>query len=239
MSSTASKPSDAPTQAVFLNEWHIYRKMVDNNYLHHREAYACLQEILTHEVHRPFRFLDIACGDASATLTALSGTKVAEYAGLDLSEAALQIAGTTLSELGVPVRLRQGDFAQLLPQWNEPADVVWIGLSLHHLVSPGKLQVMKDIRRILSNQGKFLIYENTSPDGEDREGWISRYEHQRTKWIEYTPYESEVMDSHVRASDFPETDTSWHELGRQAGFNRVTERYRSPTDLYRLYAFEG
>jgi len=239
MSSIASKSNDAPTQAVFLNEWQIYRKMVDNNYLNHREAYACLKEILTHEVHRPFRFLDIACGDASATLTALSGTKVAEYAGLDLSEAALQIAGTTLSELGVPVRLRQGDFAQLLPQWDEPADVVWIGLSLHHLVSPGKLQVMKDIQRILSNQGKFLIYENTSPDGEDRQGWISRCEHQRTKWIEYTPYESEVMGLHARASDFPETDTSWHELGRQAGFNRVTERYRSPTDLYRLYAFEG
>jgi ubiquinone/menaquinone biosynthesis C-methylase UbiE len=239
VSSIASKPDDAPTQAVFLNEWQIYRKVVDNNYLYHREVYGCLKDILTHEVHGPFRFLDIACGDASATLTALSGTKVAEYAGIDLSEAALQIAGATLSELGVPVRLRQGDFAQLLPQWNEPADVVWIGLSLHHLVSPGKLQVMKEVRRILSNQGKFLIYENTSPDGEDREGWMSRAEQRRTTWIECTPYELEVMGAHVRASDFPETDTSWHELGRQAGFNRVTERYRSPNDLTRLYAFEG
>jgi ubiquinone/menaquinone biosynthesis C-methylase UbiE len=238
MNSAVSAPETAPTQAVFLNEWQIYRKMVDNNYLHHREAYACLGDILRGEVDRPFRFLDIACGDASATRTALAGTRVAQYAGIDLSAAALKIAEPTLADLGCPVRLQQGDFTELLPLWSEQADIVWIGLSLHHLRKSAKLDMMKAVRRILSDRGKFLIYENASPDGEDREGWILRYERQRMTWGEYTPDESEVMGAHARASDFPETDAGWRELGRDAGFSRVTERYRSPTDLFRLYSFE-
>jgi len=69
--------SGNPASAVFEREWRTYRKMVEHNYLFHREAYACLREIMTREVARPFRFLDIACGDASATVGALTGTAIA------------------------------------------------------------------------------------------------------------------------------------------------------------------
>ena len=55
--------------------------------------------------------------------------------------------------------------------WRDPVGVVWIGLSLHHLETPEKLNVMCDVRRIVGGQGIFAIYENTSPDGEDRNEW--------------------------------------------------------------------
>ena len=42
----------------------------------------------------------------------------------------------------------------------------WMGLSLHHLLAPAKLALMRDIRGILAMDGHFLIYENTSPNGE-------------------------------------------------------------------------
>ena len=32
----------APTQELFLAQWQVYRKMVDNDYLFHRGAYDCL-----------------------------------------------------------------------------------------------------------------------------------------------------------------------------------------------------
>ena len=57
---------------LFETEWQAYRKVVDNNYLFHREAYGALAGILG-ERRTPFRFLDIACGDASATVGALKG----------------------------------------------------------------------------------------------------------------------------------------------------------------------
>jgi hypothetical protein len=64
---------DQPGFAVFRQQWQLYRKVVDNNYLFHREAYARLHQILVDEAVQPFRFLDIACGDASATVEALGG----------------------------------------------------------------------------------------------------------------------------------------------------------------------
>ena len=65
------------TPSFFEQQWRIYRKFVDNNYFYHREVYGQLHRILVDEVDRPFRFLDIACGDASATVDALKGTGVA------------------------------------------------------------------------------------------------------------------------------------------------------------------
>ena len=151
-----------PTSSLFQREWQTYRKMVDNNYLFHREAYGRLRELLLAEVARPFRFLDIACGDASATAGALAGTPIAHYAGIDLSIPALEIARSTLTTLSCPITLHHRDFCEALREWSEPADIVWIGLSLHHLHAREKCSVMRDVRRILRDDGILLIYENTS-----------------------------------------------------------------------------
>ncbi len=80
------------TQSLFQQKWQIYRKVVENNYLFHREAYGWLHRILADEVDRPFRFLDIACGDASATVDALKETRIAHYHGIDLCGEALVLA---------------------------------------------------------------------------------------------------------------------------------------------------
>jgi hypothetical protein len=66
----------------------------------------------------------------------------------------------------VPQRLKirtlyEADFVQALKDWRNPVQVVWIGLSLHHLGTPGKLKVMVDVRRILGEPGVFVVYENT------------------------------------------------------------------------------
>jgi hypothetical protein len=49
--------SDNPAAAVFQREWQIYRKMVDHNYLFHREAYERLRQIAsgspTDHLHPP------------------------------------------------------------------------------------------------------------------------------------------------------------------------------------------
>src|ERR1700721_1536612 len=88
----AGAVSDEPGQALFQRQWQLYRKAVDYNYLYHREAYECLHRILVDEAVQPFRFLDIACGDASATVKALQGKQIASYHGIDLCEAALKLA---------------------------------------------------------------------------------------------------------------------------------------------------
>jgi len=123
--------------AFFRHQWQLYGKFVDNNYLYHREVYGRLHRMLVDEAVQPFRFLDIACGGARATVETLKGTRVAHFYGIDLSPAALE-----------------------------------------HLLAPAKLSLMCEIRGIVGDTGLFLIYENASPDGEDRDAWLRRWERQ-------------------------------------------------------------
>jgi SAM-dependent methyltransferase len=228
-----------PSQAVFQQEWQIYRTVVDENYLFHREAYTCLHKILVAEMTDPFCFLDIACGDATASVDALSDTLIAHYYGIDLSAAALDLARPSLAVLACPVTLEQADFVDVLRDWCRPVDVVWIGLSLHHLRTPEKLAVMRSIRTILGEGGLFLLYEDTSPDGEDRDSWLRRWDDQKSLWTAYTAHEWETITTHVHAADFPETAPQWIALGHEAGFAEVREVYVAPSDLFRLYAMRA
>jgi SAM-dependent methyltransferase len=230
---------DEPAAALFQHQWQLYRKFVDNNYFYHREVYGRLHRILVDEGVQPFRFLDIACGDARATVEALKGTRVAHYYGIDLSSAALELASKALESLGCPVTLDHRDFVEALRDWTEPVDVAWIGLSLHHLLAPAKLSLMREARGIVGDSGLFLIYENASPDGEGRDAWLRRWDRQKQSWTVFTPEEWEAITAHVHANDFPETTSRWHSLGRQAGFSQVRELFVAPTDLFRMYCFQS
>ena len=229
--------ADASTVAMFQQEWDTYRKMVENNFLFHREAYAHLHDVLVEEVARPFQFLDIACGDASASASALRGTQVASYTGIDFSALALELAANNLAGLGCPITLVQGDFLDAVGARRDPVDIVWIGLSLHHLRGPEKLAFMRKVRAILRPGGRLMVFENTSPDGEDRDSWLDRWDLQRPLWHAYSEDEWTRMAAHVHAADFPETASTWRTLGRDAGFEIVTEIYATPTDLFRLWSF--
>jgi SAM-dependent methyltransferase len=224
-----------PAQAVFHETWRIYRTLIDENYLFHREAYACLQCILREEVRRPFRFLDVACGDATASVAALSGAPITHDHGIDLSAAALALARPALADLACPVTLEQADYVAALRTRTEPADVVWIGLSLHHLRTPQKLDVLRMIRRRLPADGHVLLYEDTSPDGEDRDGWLRRWDAQQPRWTAYTSDEWATITAHVHAADYPEPAGRWRMLAAEAGFAAAREMFVAPSDLFRLY----
>jgi SAM-dependent methyltransferase len=237
-----ARPSEtAPHRAsatVFQEEWPIYRKVVENNYLFHREAYAELRRVLIEEMDGPFRFLDIACGDAGPTIAALAGTRVSDYQGIDLSEPALALAAATLGALPCPVQLTQGDFVAALRERRLSADVVWIGLSLHHLERPQKLLLMSDARLIVGETGKLLVYEPASPGPESRAAWLKRWDRQRPGWTAFTAREWTSITGHVHANDFPESHVTWLTLGYEAGFGRARCLYESPTQLFRLYCFD-
>jgi ubiquinone/menaquinone biosynthesis C-methylase UbiE len=237
MSNVDKAGGASASQELFTEDWKIYRKMVDNDYLFHRGAYSCLEKFLTKVIDRPFDFLDLACGDASMTVQALQNTEVASYEGIDISEQALEIARSTLSRLNCTVKLRRADFVEAIHTRTDPVDVVWIGLSLHHLLHDGKVAVAQAIRRLMGRDGCLLVYENTSLDGESRDAWLTRWDEQETAWTAYTPAEWKYVTAHVHQADFPETASTWQALGRQAGFATTRELFVSPTDLFRLYAF--
>src|SRR5215208_7202749 len=173
-----SSAPDESTVSLFEQNWRVYRILVEENFLFHREVYARVHELLTN-LEKPFRFLDLGCGDAAESALALKETSVAAYHGVDLAPGALAVAQKMVASLPCPVSLEVGDYTDALRRRTDPADVVWIGLSLHHCRHDAKEAVLHDIRRILVPGGLLLFYENTSPDGESRDDWLARWDLQR------------------------------------------------------------
>ena len=239
-SSPAVHPAaDASTVAVFQDTWTLYRKVVENNYLCHREAYGALHDALTGRGRSPFRFLDIACGDATASAYALQGTAVTHYRGMDFSTQALELAAAALAGLGCHVVLEEGDFLDLVPNRRDIADVVWMGLSLHHLQQLDKLVFMRHVRSALAPGGSFLIYENSLRPDEDRDGWMGRWDDQRPNWTAFSEPEWDTVTGHVHAADYPETTETWHRLGQEAGFSRAAHVLTTQTELFSVYRFDA
>jgi hypothetical protein len=212
---------DTAALAQFQEQWATYRKLVESDCLAHREVSGILQKTLNDVFTSPFCFLDIACGDASTMKTALRGTQVRHYHGIDLSEAALDLAAANLAaanlaESSFEVELDHRDFVEAMMRRPEHADAAWCSLSIHHLSTDDKLRLMKAIRGATGACGIFLLYEPIRRVDEDRAGYLDRF--MRTNkplWRVLTPAEWDLWQ-HVNTCDFPETAAVWCELGREA-----------------------
>lgn len=230
--------ADSAALDIFQNQWNVYQKFLRHDYLSNAVACGELRRFLTTEIARPFRILDLACGDASGVVEALKATPVEHYRGVDLSAPALAYAQRNLSPLTCPVELDEADFTLAL-NGRPREDIVWISLSLHHLDTADKLAFMRSVRDNLDQDGAFLIYEPTRRDGEDRPQYLDRFEQiGRRDWTQLTGDEFAEALKHVRTCDLPETVSDWHDLGRRAGFSTSRELYASPTDLFRLFVYE-
>jgi len=89
--------ADAAALGQFQQQWATYSKLVESDCLAQGEVGGILRATLNDVFTSPLSFLDIACGDASMMKSALRGTKVRHYHGIDLSQAALELAAAAPS----------------------------------------------------------------------------------------------------------------------------------------------
>jgi SAM-dependent methyltransferase len=225
------------TFAVFNQQLSTYRRIVGENLMYHREVYGLLRDVLSGQAPKPFKFLDIACGDASASAAALKDTSIARYYGVDLSAQSLQLASENLKALSCAFELRCCDFAEAMTDWPEPVDVAWIGMSLHHLQQREKADLMKNVHKALTRDGIFLIWEPTLLEGETRAEWLDRFAGLRRAFAAITEDEFSAMENHMRLADFPESADTWLVMGRQAGFGNAEELFVMPNRMGRVFKY--
>jgi hypothetical protein len=85
----------------------------------------------------------------------------------------------------------------------------------------------------------FLLYEPTCSDGEDRAGYLERFQQtSHPLWDYLSEPEWEQIWDHVSTCDFPETAADWLEIGRAGGFSSGRQLFTDPTDLYCLFRCE-
>ncbi|TIQ27180.1 MAG: class I SAM-dependent methyltransferase [Mesorhizobium sp.] len=227
----------AGSQDMFNRELDTYRRVVGANLMYHREVYGLLRGLLIEQAPASFRFLDIACGDAGASAAMLRTMAIGNYVGIDLSEASLRLAAQALDSLPCPVELRCGDFAQAMAKWSEPVDVIWIGMSLHHLPTEAKARLMRDAHRALGGLGLFSIWEPALFEGEDRAAWLARFSRLRDEWSAVSDEEFAAMERHMLLADFPETVATWLAMGRDAGFSHAEEVFMMPNRMGRVFRY--
>jgi len=222
---------------TFFSQWEIYRLCIEHNTLFHREVGAILRREML-ERHGPFTFLDLACGDADLTAAALRGTAVSSYTGVDFSAPALALAANKIAELGCPRTLHESDFTDFLRRNKESFDVIYLGLSLHHLEGETKREMMTHLHRATAPGGMFYLFEPFLQSGEDRESYVIRWAAAMDG--PYDPFPSAARDAlrdHVRESEKPESKDEYLSAARAAGFQDGEVLFTDPDNFYSLFRF--
>lgn len=233
-----AKQESIDTVARFFDQWQIYKNIMNSNYLHHFETYAILNKFLLSHFKVSFTIIDLGCGDALFMANALQGTPVQEYIGVDVSDHALELAKERIAALNCDKTLLNQDFYSFVGNGCPMANIIWMGLSLHHLPLIQKSNLIASCKEALAMGGYLMIFDPVRHDEEDREEYIERWwDFVKDEWRSLHPEEKQALYQHVVLSDFPETMSTFTEIGKDLGFSRVFSPYCDDEELYRLVCF--
>ena len=234
---------DAADVREFFNGWSLYRRIVDNDYLYHRSAREALTAWLdkwVRDSNRSFSFLDLGCGDASFSAGILKERGVTSYTGMDLSPVALDLARENTAEIAAPISLIPGDFMLEIGTLPSSYDIIYIGLSLHHLSRQEKEFFFGALRHKVAPGGAVLIFDPVLTPGESRDSYMGRWvDHAEWSWKALSVNEVAGAVQHVTSSDFPEEIATLNRMAVGSGFKPAEILFMDHTDFYALMAFQS
>jgi 16S rRNA G966 N2-methylase RsmD len=231
MESAPDPPSDG-AHTIFAEQMAIYRRVVEADYMSHRALFGILHDLLKQRP-KAFSFLDLASGDASRSVGALSGTKVSDYTAVDLSEPALRLASQNARLLACDTQLVLQDFQDYLDPPPRIWDVIFIGFSYHHLIGDAKLAFARKLRRAVSARGEWIFFEPMLQGDQTRAGYLERWKRSLDEdWEAFNPEEKTTIWEHVSNYDFPERRESFEQIALEAGFRAFEHLYTDPFGFY-------
>jgi SAM-dependent methyltransferase len=218
LTSTMTDPNVARVKEVF-EQWAMYDAVVRHDYMCHAELAKALDDWAA-AFGRPLRIVDLGCSDASLPTKGFRAANVEHYLGVDLAESSIERARGNLGIWPGRFDLICGNLADVLATLPEgSANTVLASYSLHHFSTADKLKLIGEIWRLLEPGGALLWIDAVRDDGEDHDAYIDRLTHaMEHDWTGITVEQRERGVTHVRASDFPETESWMLEHVEQAGF---------------------
>jgi SAM-dependent methyltransferase len=206
-----------------FDQWSMYNAVVQADYMAHNELVATLADWARKQT-LPLRIVDLGCGDAWLATRAFRDANVAQYRGVDVSDASVERARNNTAFWQSRADVVAGNLADFLRSTPDAsANVVLASYSLHHFLADAKVRLIADIHRVLSPGGTFVWIDPVCSEGESRDAYVARLTHaMHNDWIALTPDQREKACTHVRDSDFPETGRWMLDHAREAGFEHGT-----------------
>lgn len=237
----SSEEASFGPQEFFNEQWKLYQKILNNNYLGHREIYCILHELLVSYFQKPFKVLDLGCGDASFTAQALLNTNIVSYEGIDISTPALEIAKQNMAIIQCDTTFTQGDFSEIVSQLVQNQqnrfDAILISFALHHLHLQQKDYLIGQLKSLLASGGIFILIDVVRQE-EDLESYLKRYlEGVQKHWSLLTPQEYSMVENHISSSDFPETQQTLQEISQKYNFTQFKCLYCDPHNSTQVLCF--
>jgi SAM-dependent methyltransferase len=215
----------------FSAGWEAYQAIVEHDYLWHVMANDALRRTIDSRFgpQKPIRFLDLACGDAASTTRMLKDRAISRYVGVDQSAPALKTAALNVQQLRCEAELVPADFVAYLETTIERFDVIYVGLSAHHLGKAGLPRFFAAVRRCLAPSGFFAAFEPFTLPDETRDEHVERLCAIIDQfWIKMTPAQRAAVSAHIRASDHPIPLEFWNTFARNAGLTPAEVPMKSP-----------
>ena len=223
----------------FFDPTKFYGKVINENYLDHREVIVALNQFLIHRFSALFSIdlVDLGCNDGRLVPKMFSGLKLNRYVGVDISSNALALAQKNMAKLSCQKNYICDDFVVAFKKLKFTPHIVWIGLSYHHLSREEKLKFMNCVYKRLSKNGIFVFYEPVLREGQ------SRVEHReeslsviKDSWSALNPQEIYQACQHIVDKDYPESLKTYREWSEQIGFSSIVSIFTDRTGLLQLIA---
>ena len=240
---TSHEPAhDHAAASKWFSQWHLYRSIIDANWMAHREIFGAVHAWVLARHPGPFTLLDLGCGDAGFIKRTFDGSGLYTYTGVDASEAALSKARGELVGARFETQFVVGDMLAFLREGAMTAsrtfDIILASYAIHHLPAREKSELLRHAHATLSPHGSLLYADIFRRDDESREQFLAGYGGMmRQSW---TALSGEALASaveHVNQRDIPETVESLTAMARDAGLTGPTELFRDTTGFHRLLAF--
>lgn len=223
---------------AFFKQWNVYQKIIEMNYMMHREMFDFLLDSMRDNSGKPISILDVGCGDAAMIARALQGREVEAYCGIDLSSAALDCAADNLKGIGCKTQFIEADFSEAIKQMDQTFDFLIAGFSLHHLLENEKEAFFQTAKKLLKPGGCIVIYDLIRNNRESRETYLNRLcETYKQEWSAMTDQEMEDIYSHIKQNDYPESLAYFENIAEKYDFSRYELKFRDEDQLYGFCCF--
>lgn len=234
---------DPAEAARWFNQWHVYRSIVDNDWMCHREIFSAIKHWVLLRHPGPFTLLDLGCGDAGFIRGTFTDTGLWAYTGVDASQAALAKAREELSGARFQVQLLEADLLAYLGDRGEndrqSFDVILASYAVHHLPVREKQEFFRLAHAGLAPGGSLLFADVFRRGEESREEYLRAYVGMmREAWAGLDGDSLASTTEHVLQRDFPETLRAMQDMAREAGFQgEPRELFRDATGFHRVMVF--